>query len=214
MDAFNAVIQGLPLTIWLTLSSFAIGIIGAIPVALGLNSRILPVRLACRLGVDLVRGIPVIVWLFLLKFGIPVQTLRLSPVDAAIIGLGVISIAYLAEIYRGGLQSVPRGQVEGAHALGLSNRTVFFGVRAPLAFRIVSPSIATYLVGLTKDSSIASTIIVTEMMFRSQAFARQHPAVEGVLPLIIVGALYIALSLPVAYVSRRLDSRMRKAIYA
>jgi polar amino acid transport system permease protein len=213
MDALSAVLQGLPLTIVLTLSAFAIGVIGAIPVALGLNSRHVLLRLACRLSVDLVRGVPVIVWLFLLKFGIQIDTFRLSPIAAAIIGLGVVSIAYLAEIYRGGLQSVPRGQIEAADSLGLGQRTVFLGVRAPLAFRIVSPSIATYLVSLLKDSSIASTIIVTEMVFQSQAFARQHPTVEGVLPYVIVGALYIVLSLPVAYASRLLDSRMRRAVY-
>jgi polar amino acid transport system permease protein len=212
MDAFYAVLQGLPLTLLLTLSAFAIGVIGAIPVALGLNSHNLLIRLVCRLSVDLIRGVPVIVWLFLLKFGIQIGTLKFSPINAAIIGLGVVSIAYLAEIYRGGIQSVPRGQVEAADALGLGQRTAFFGIVAPQAFRIVSPSIATYFVGLLKDSSIASTIIVAEMVFQSQAFARQHPTVEGILPYIFVGALYIVLSLPVAYASRRLDSRMRKAV--
>lgn len=214
MNALTAALQGLPLTILLTVSAFAIGAIGAIPVAFGLNARNVAIRLTCRLVTDLIRGVPVIVWLFLLKFGISVGTFRLSPIAAAIVGLGIVSIAYLAEIYRGGLQSVPRGQIEAADALGLGYRTVFRGVVAPLAFRIVSPSIATYLVSLLKDSSIASTIIVAEMVFQSQAFARQHPSVEGVLPYFIVGCLYIALSLPVAYASRRLDTRMRKAVYA
>jgi ABC-type amino acid transport system permease subunit len=109
---------------------------------------------------------------------------------------------------------VPRGQVEAAEALGLKIRNVFFGVRAPLAFRIVSPSIATYLMSLLKDSSIASTIIVAELVYQSQTYARQHPDVQGILPYIIVGALYILLSLPVAYYSRRLDARMRKEIFA
>ncbi|MET3809140.1 amino acid ABC transporter permease [Arthrobacter sp. UYEF3] len=213
MDAFSAVLQGLPMTILLTLSAFGIGIVGAVPLAVGLSSSNALVRLACRFFVDLVRGVPIIVWLFLLKFGIQIGTFKFSPVAAAIVGLGVVSIAYLAEIYRGGLQAVPRGQLEASQALGLANPTTFFGVVVPQAFRIVSPSIATYLTGLLKDSSIASTIIVTEMVFQSQAFARQHPTVEGILPYILVGVLYIVLSLPVAYLSRRLDSRMRKAIY-
>lgn len=212
MEALSAVLQGLPMTIMLTLSAFSIGIVGAVPLAVGLSSSNILVRLASRLFVDLVRGVPIIVWLFLLKFGIQIGTFKFNPVGAAIVGLGVVSIAYLAEIYRGGLQSVPRGQGEAAHALGLTGGTTFYGVMVPQAFRIVSPSIATYLTGLLKDSSIASTIIVTEMVFQSQAFARQHPTVEGILPYIIVGILYIALSLPVAYLSRRLDSRMRKAV--
>ncbi|HKU09811.1 MAG TPA: amino acid ABC transporter permease [Sinomonas sp.] len=214
MNPFTAVLQGLPMTLILTLSAFAIGIVGAVPLALGLTSRLAPLRLVSRLFVDLVRGVPIIVWLFLLKFGIHAGTFRFNPVNAAIVGLGVVSVAYLAEIYRGGLQAVPRGQLEASHALGLANRTTFAGVVAPQAFRIVSPSIATYLVGLLKDSSIASTIIVSEMVFQSQSFARQHPTVEGILPYIIVGVLYIVLSLPIAYLSRRLDSRMRKAVFA
>ena len=213
MDAFSAVLQGLPMTIMLTLSAFGIGIVGAVPLAVGLSSSNALVRLACRLFVDLVRGVPIIVWLFLLKFGIQIGSFKFNPVTAAIVGLGVVSIAYLAEIYRGGLQAVPRGQLEASQALGLANPTTFFGVVVPQAFRIVSPSIATYLTGLLKDSSIASTIIVTEMVFQSQSFARQHPTVEGILPYILVGILYIALSVPVAYLSRRLDSRMRKAVY-
>ncbi|WP_354235753.1 amino acid ABC transporter permease [Arthrobacter sp. UYEF3] len=214
MDALLAVLQGLPLTIMLTLSAFAIGIVGAVPLAVGLSSSSIPVRLASRFFVDLVRGVPIIVWLFLLKFGIQIGTFKFNPVTAAIVGLGVVSMAYLAEIYRGGLQSVPRGQPEAAGALGLTRRTTFYFVMVPQAFRIVSPSIATYLTGLLKDSSIASTIIVSEMVFQSQAFARQHPTVEGILPYILVGLLYIALSLPVAYLSRQLDSRMRKAVFA
>lgn len=202
------------MTIILTLSAFAIGLVGAIPLAVGLSSSNIILRLPSRLFVDLVRGVPIIVWLFLLKFGIQIGTFKFNPVGAAIVGLGVVSIAYLAEIYRGGLQAVPRGQGEAANALGLNRAAAFYGVMVPQAFRIVSPSIATYLTGLLKDSSIASTIIVSEMVFQSQAFARQHPTVEGILPYILVGILYIALSLPVAYLSRSLDSRMRKAVFA
>ena len=67
---------------------------------------------------------------------------------------------------------------------------------------------------LLKDSSIASTIIVAELVYQSQTYARQHPDAEGILPYILVGALYILLSLPVAYASRRLDARMRKEVFA
>jgi His/Glu/Gln/Arg/opine family amino acid ABC transporter permease subunit len=213
MDAFSAVVQGLPMTIMLTLSAFAIGIVGAVPLAVGLSAPNVFVRLACRFFVDLVRGVPIIVWLFLLKFGVQIGTFKFNPVGAAITGLGIVSVAYLAEIYRGGLQAVPRGQGEAADALGLARGTTFLSVMVPQAFRIVSPSIATYLTGLLKDSSIASTIIVAEMVFQSQSFARQHPTVEGILPYVLVGLLYIVLSLPVAYLSRSLDSRMRKALH-
>ena len=211
LDAFLAVLQGLPLTLIVTLAAFAIGLIGAIPVALALRSSIAPVRLLARLLVDFIRGVPIIVWLFVLKFGVSTPDFRFSPVEAGILGLGIVSIAYLAEIYRGGLQTVPRGQVEASQALGLDRRTSFLRIVAPQGFRIVLPSIATYFIGLFKDSSIASTIIVAEMVFQAQSFARQNPTVVGILPYVFAGLLYIVLSLPIATWSRRFDRRLREA---
>jgi len=215
MDLVNAalaVVKGLPLTLLLAVSALAIGAVGALPVSLGLQSRHIVVRLLCRLCVDLVRGIPIIVWLFVLKFGVVVGTFKLDALQSAIVGLGLVSIAYLAEIYRGGIQAVPRGQTEAAEALGLSSRTRLVHVVLPQAFTIVSPSIATYFVGLLKDTSIASTIVVAEMVFQAQSFARQNPTLAGLLPYVIAGGLYIVLSLPVAFASRRLDARLRRAV--
>jgi polar amino acid transport system permease protein len=212
MDAFTAVLNGLPTTLWLTFCAFVIGAVAGIPIALGLRSRFAALRLVSRLFVDFVRGIPIIVWLFLIKFGITVGTFHFSPLNSGILGLGLVSAAYLGEIYRGGLQTVPAGQVEAAHALGLSRGVAFRRIIAPQGLRIVSPSVATYLIGLFKDTSIASTIIVPEMVFQSQSFSRQHPTAEGILPYVYAGVLYILLSLPVAYLARRLDRRLREAI--
>lgn len=212
MDALRQVIQGLPYTLWMSAASFAIGVVLAVPVALGLRSRLAPLRWVCRLFVDFVRGVPIIVWLFVIKFGVSLGGFHFKPVDAAIVGLGIVSTGYLAEIYRGGLQTVPTGQVEAAAALGLSGRATFRRVLAPQAFRIVSPSVATYLIGLLKDTSIAATIIVPDMVFNAQAFARQNPTLSGVLPIVYAGLLYIALSLPIAFLARRLDSRMRAVV--
>lgn len=210
--AFQAVLDGLPLTLLLTAASFVIGALGGVPLTLGLRSSRTVVRLACRIFVDFVRGVPIIVWLFLIYYGVSIGDFRFSPVQAAIVGLGIVSAAYLAEIYRGGLQTVPTGQVEAAQALGLSRSVAFWRIIAPQGLRIVSPSVATYLIGLFKDTSIASTIIVSEMVFQAQSFARQNNTGEGILPYVYAGLLYIALSLPVAYVARRLDRQMREAI--
>lgn len=210
MQVLVVVLRGLPLTLVITAGSFVIGAVAAVPLSLGLISPLTPLRLLCRLLVDLIRGVPVIVWLFVLKFGLTIGDFRFTPLQAAIVGLGVVSMAYLAEIYRGGIQGVAQGQHEAAAALGLGYWTTFGQVVAPQAVRSVSPSIATYFIGLLKNSSVASTIIVAEMVFRAQAFSRQNPTVEGVLPYLIAGLLYIALSLPVAAWSRGIDRRMRQ----
>ncbi|MGY4651286.1 polar amino acid transport system permease protein [Mycobacterium sp. URHB0021] len=201
------------MTLYLTFGAFVIGAIGGVPLALALRSGTLAVRVISRLLVDFVRGVPIIVWLFVLKFGLAGEGIRFAPLTAGVIGLGLVSAAYLAEIYRGGLQTVPVGQLEAANALGLSRSVTFRRVIAPQAIRIVSPSVATYLMGLFKDSSIASTIIVGEIVFQAQSYARQHPTAVGIIPYIVAGLIYIVLSIPVAYFSRKLDRRMREEIY-
>ena len=213
MDAFSQVLAGLPYTLWMTAAAFLASALLAVPVALGLRAPVAPVRLLSRLFVDFVRGVPIIVWLFVIKFGVTFGDFHFQPLDAAIVGLAVVSTAYLAEIYRGGLQTVPRGQVEAAQALGLGRAVAFRRVTAPQAFRIVSPAVATYLIGLFKDTSIAATIIVPDIVFNAQTFARQNPSRAGVLPIVYAGLLYVVLSLPVAYLSRRLDRRMREAAH-
>ena len=213
MDPVTAVLRGVPMTLYLTFGAFAIGAVGGLPLALALRSETWPVRIVSRVVVDFVRGVPIIVWLFVLKFGLAGEGIRFTPLTAGVIGLGLVSAAYLAEIYRGGLQTVPIGQLEAANALGLSRSVTFQRVIAPQAFRIVSPSVATYLMGLFKDSSIASTIIVGEIVFQAQSYARQHPTAVGIIPYIVAGLIYIVLSIPVAYFSRKLDRRMREEIY-
>ncbi|RSX52053.1 amino acid ABC transporter permease [Bifidobacterium callimiconis] len=213
MEPLLVVLSGLPMTLLITVVSFSIGAILGIPMALGLRTGIAPIRWIVRLVVDLLRGIPMIVWLFLLKFGLSTPAFRITALEAAIVGLGLISAGYLADIYRGGLQAVPKGQYEAAAALGIPGTISFFGVIVPQAARIVSPSIATYLIGLLKNSSIASTIAVAEMVFMAQGYAKQNiNSVAGVLPYAIAGVLYIVLSIPVAMLSRKLDANLRKAV--
>ncbi|MCW3492573.1 amino acid ABC transporter permease [Microbacterium sp. SSM24] len=211
MDPLTAVLLGLPMTLLVTALSFAIGVVGGIPMMLGLRSRWSPLRLTIRFMVDLIRGIPPIVWLFLIYFGVQIGSIRLDSLTAAVIGLGIISSAYLAEIYRGGFATLSRGQSEAAAALGLGTRTTFGRILAPQALRTALPSITTFLLSLLKDSSIASTIGVADMVFAANMFARQNPATAGILPFFIAAGIYLVISIPIAIVARRLDTRLRKA---
>jgi len=209
-NAFIAVLMGLPMTLLVTVVAFAIGAIGGIPIMLGLRLRFAPLALLFRFAVDLIRGIPPIVWLFLIYFGVQIGAVRLSAFTAAVIGLGIISSAYLAEIYRGGYSTLPKGQLEAAHALGLGRATTFLRILTPQAMRTSLPSITTYLMSLIKDSSIASTIGVMDMVFLSNQFARQNPTTSGIVPFFIAALVYLIVSIPVAVLSRRLDARMSR----
>ncbi|MBB6405163.1 amino acid ABC transporter permease [Arthrobacter sp. AZCC_0090] len=210
MNAIGLVLIGLPMTLLVTVSSFGIGAIVGIPLMLGLRSNYPPIRAVFRVIVDLIRGVPTIVWLFLLYFGVTFGHLRLSSLSAAIAGLGIISSAYLAEIYRGGFATLARGQIEASHALGLNRTTTFIRVLAPQALRTSLPSLTTFLLALLKDSSIASTIGVTEMVFSATTFSRQNPGTAGLTPFFIAAGVYVVVSVPLAVVARRLDSRLRR----
>jgi polar amino acid transport system permease protein len=210
-DALTAVLLGLPMTLLVTALAFVIGAVGGIPIMLGLRSRWTPLRLSVRFIVDLIRGIPPIVWLFLIYFGVQIGSIRFDSLAAAVIGLGIISSAYLAEIYRGGFATLAREQSEAAAALGLGARTTFARILAPQALRTALPSIATFLLSLLKDSSIASTIGVADMVFAANMFARQNPATAGILPFFIAAAVYLIVSVPIAIMARRLDAKLRKA---
>lgn len=211
MEALIAVLLGLPMTILVTGAAFGIGLVGGIPLMLGLRSPLQPVRAVTRLVVDIIRGVPTIVWLFLLYFGVSIGGLRLDSLSAAIVGLGVIASAYLAEIYRGGFSTVPRGQAEAAQALGLSRGVTFRRILSPQALRTSLPSITTFLLALLKDSSIASTIGVTEMVFAATTFARQNPTTAGLTPFFLAAGVYVVVSIPLAVVARRLDSRLTRS---
>ncbi|MGO4586399.1 amino acid ABC transporter permease [Arthrobacter sp. 2RAF6] len=205
-----AIAQGVGLTLYVTGASLLFGgIIGLLLVAAA-RSPFAIVRGVATFYINVVRVIPPITWLFLIYFGLPQYALRLSTIQAAIIGFSIIASAFMAEIYRSGLLSIPEGQREAAHALGLSTVTTVGHIITPQAFRVALPAIATYGIGLLKDSALASTIGVREITYYAQQSAKQTH--QGLLSFIIAGALYIVISLVVALVSRRVDLRLRKKI--
>ncbi len=184
MGGFAPIILAIPYTLMVTVGAFLIGFVIAIPLMFMRGSKFVPFRLVAQGFIDIARGIPPIVWLFFIYFGLPGIGVLLDPLEAAIIGLGIISAGYLAEIFRGGLVAVHKGQFEASHALGLGGWTMFTKVIAPQALRAMLPGLATYFIGLVKDSSIASVIGVTEMVFAASTYARStwHCRYRWVLP--------------------------------
>ncbi|WP_323960441.1 ABC transporter permease subunit [Arthrobacter sp. JZ12] len=210
MEHLQAVLLGVPLTLLITFSSLLIGAIGGIPLVLGLRSRQIVIQFVCRALVDLLRGIPAVVWLFVIYFGVSIGAFQFDAISAAVVGLGLISAAYIAEIYRGGISAVHSGQWEAGSALGVGRWPIFSRIIGPQAFRVSVPSMTSYGISLIKDSSIASTIGVTEIVFLTTQDARSN---EGGLTVYIFAALvYLALSIPLALLARRVDSALRKKV--
>ena len=135
--------------------------------------------------------------------------IRLPAFLAALLGLGLNYAAYESEIYRSALEAVPRGQLEAARILGFSERQILRLIRGPQAFRLALAPMTNDFVALLKDSSLVSVITVVELTKQTQIFAANIGS--WVIPGLLCAALYLALSLPLAQLARRLEGQWRSA---
>jgi polar amino acid transport system permease protein len=204
---FTHIGPGVANTALLTGVSFVIGAALAIPVMLAARAAFLPVRALVRGFVEFVRSIPVLVWLFIVFFGLPQYGVTPSPLVAAILTLAVVSAVYMSEIYRGGIAAVDRGQWEASRALGLGRVDTGSRIIGPQVLRVVIPPVATYGIGLLKDSALASTIGVVELTYRANT--ETQVTGKGLTSYLIAGGIYVLLGLPLAILSRHVDSRLR-----
>ena len=156
------------LTIGLSFGSFLLASVVAIIVTtMRMSSNIVLTGLA-SFYTWLFRGIPLLVQMTIAFVGLPAVGIKLSPVTAALLALSLHLAAYQVEIIRGGLMSVPHGQLEAARALAMSNLQVYRQVIIPQAFRNIVPALGSEINGLIKHTSIASIIAVEELLRRSQ----------------------------------------------
>jgi polar amino acid transport system substrate-binding protein len=154
--------------------------------------------------VEVVRGTPVLLQLFVLYYGLS-SVVRLPAFLAAILGLGLNYAAYESEIYRSALEAIPRSQLEAARTLGLSEFQIFRLVRAPQALRLALAPMTNDFVALLKDSSLVSVITVVELTKQTAIYATNVGS--WVVPGILCAAIYLAFSLPLTRVARGLEQR-------
>lgn len=205
MDSLPILLSGIPNTLLVTAGALIVGAVGGLPLMLLRRSRHLLLRLPTQLVVDLLRAVPPVAWLFLIYYGLAQDVIQLEKFTAAIIGLGAISCAYMAEIYRGGLLAVSRGQWEAGRALGISEHRVFAEIVAPQAMRAVIAPAASFAIALLKDSSIVSIIGVAELTYVANTEAQL--TFRGLEIFAMTAAIYVALSIPLALLSRKLDRK-------
>jgi polar amino acid transport system substrate-binding protein len=164
------------------------------------------VRGALTAYVEVMRGTPVLLQLFVIYYGVA-DLIRLPAFMAALLGLGLNYAAYESEIYRSALESVPRGQLEAARILGLSTSQTLRLVRAPQAFRVALAPMTNDFVALLKDSSLVSVLTVVELTKQTQIFATNVGS--WLVPGLLCAALYLAMSLPLSHLARRLEQRWK-----
>jgi polar amino acid transport system substrate-binding protein len=156
--------------------------------------------------VELIRGTPILLQLFVLYYGLA-SAIRLPAFVAALLGLALNYAAYESEIYRSALEAISTGQLEAARTLGLSERQVLTLVRAPQAFRLALAPMTNDFIALLKDSSLVSVLTVLELTKQTQIFATNLGS--WVIPGTLCAALYLAMSLPLAALARRMEQRWR-----
>ncbi|MBI2082282.1 MAG: ABC transporter permease subunit [Deltaproteobacteria bacterium] len=160
--------------------------------------------------IEIYRGTPLLVQLFILYYGLPNIGISLSPFVAAILGLGMNYAAYESEIYRAGIAAIPRGQSEAAQALGMPQSVVVRRIILPQAIRITLPAVTNDFIALFKDSSIVSMIAMVEL---TKTYSILASTTFKYFELgLITAFLYFGMSYPLSLLSRRLERRMGRAL--
>jgi polar amino acid transport system substrate-binding protein len=214
---FPLLLDGAVVTVELTFVSMFVAMLLGLPIALGRLYGPAPVRAAAVVYVEFFRGIPVLLLLFFLYYGLPVIAenhpwfpidLKLGPMAAAILGFGLNYAAYQAEIYRAGIASIPVGQWEAGASLGMSRLHIFLRIILPQAVRVIIPPSTNDMVALFKDTSIVSIIAVTELTKQYQILAKS--SLKYLEIGFVTALLYLVMSVPLGYLSRYLERRWGK----
>ncbi len=197
------------ITVALSAISFPLAVLLGLFVALGrlYGPRWARVPLACY--VEFLRGTPLMLQLYFVFFLLPELGLNIPAFACAIVGLAINYSAYESEIYRAGLQAVPRGQMEAALSLGMSRFTALRRIVVPQAARIVVPPVVNDFIALFKDTSVCSVVTIIELTKRFSVLSQGTQATIELMCL--TGVLYLLMSYPLSLVSRRLEQRLETA---
>jgi polar amino acid transport system substrate-binding protein len=195
-------------TVLIAFGSMVIALVVGMPLAIGQWKGPRPLQWLCTVYVEFFRGTPVLVQLLFLYFGLPTIGLAMPGWLTALIGLGLNYAAYESQVYRAALEAIPRGQWEASYLLGMSPLLAFRRIILPQAFRIALPPMTNDFVSLFKDTSTAYAISVWELAtaYRELANASGQFLLLGV----AVSLYYLAMSLPMAHLARRLERRLQR----
>ena len=202
------ILIGAPITVLLSVISILIATVLAILGAIGRISKNAYVSGVASLYVSLVRGTPLIAQILFIYLGLPQLGIVLDPIPAGIVALSFNYGAYMTEIFRAGIQAVPRGQREAAEALGMPEQLVMRRIVLPQAFRIVIPAIGNDFVAMIKDSALVSVISAQELLWRAEKAGTQ--TFHTLQAIVIAAGVYWILTIVFSYFQERLERRMAR----
>ena len=199
-----------------TLAAFGVAAIGALilgfVLALGRMSDHAWLRVPVGAVVEFLRAVPVLVFMFLLYYGLPVIGIRMAPYWAVVISLIAYNGSVLAEVIRAGVESLPRGQQEAGYAIGLRKAGVMRFVVLPQAIRAMMPVIIAQLVVTLKDTALGFIITYPELLFYARYLGSQAVLDSPIIPAtIVVGAIYIGMCLILSFIANQVEKRLRRS---
>lgn len=206
VSSFPLLLSGLRVTLLLGVVSILAGLVLGLFVALVRIYAIRPASLAVKIYIDVFRSIPILVLLIVVYYALPFVGLRLTPFMSAATALTLVSGAYTAEIFRAGIEAIPRGQFEASQALGLGYRQMMVNVILPQAIRIVIPPLTNNCINVVKDTALASVVAMPDLLKQ----ATQAQALEAnPTPLIFAALMYIAILWPLVVLVGHLEKKFR-----
>ncbi|HLH64769.1 MAG TPA: amino acid ABC transporter permease [Solirubrobacteraceae bacterium] len=201
----TALAPGATVTLELTGISCALVFVLSVALAIGTNSRVRAVGIACRRYVDVFRSVPLLAILYLLFFGLPTVSpaLALSALWCSVIGIAVSEAAFTAEIYAGAIRSVSRAQWDAAASIGLSRRQAYWRVVLPQAAVPAAAPTINMLIWVIKDTSVASLITVNELTLRADSLININA--RPLATYLVLLGFYVVVTVPLGYAGRLVE---------
>ena len=206
------ILGGVPLTILISVVSISLAVVFALTGAMGRISTVAAVYALATLYVSIVRGTPLIVQIFFVWLALPQIWPGFGTVDLIWLAIFALSFnygAYMTEIFRAGIQAVPRGQREAAAALGMTQRRIMARVVLPQAVRIVTPAVGNEFIAMIKDSALVSVMGVQELLWRASTVGKSK--FHTFETLLLAAAVYWVLTMIFSYFQERLERRMARS---
>jgi len=203
----TTLLGGWPETAGVAAASLVFALIVGLFIALLRLSRWRLLRVPAIAYVEFFRGTPALVQLFVIYFGLPDTGFQPSPLQAAIVGLGLNGAAYLSEIYRAGIESIHRGQMEASLSLGMTPASAMRYIILPQAIRTMLPPITNFAIVLLKDTAIIFAVGVVEIMALARNLVTE--TLQSAVVYLIAGAIYLCMTIPMARFAARLERAKR-----
>jgi len=207
LAALPVLASGLKITVQATVLGMTFALVVGLILALARRSHFTLISWPTAFFIEFIRSTPLLVQIYFLFYVLPTLGVTMSPLTTGILGLGIHYAAYCSEVYRAGIESVPRGQWEAATALNLDRYTKTFKVILPQAIPPVVPALGNYLVAMFKDTPLLSAITVLEMLQQAKILGSE--SFRYTEPLTLVGAAFLVMSLIAAAGIRTLERKLK-----